>query len=344
VTEVDSLRAPHGRPGAFFCPWLRLPIRARDLLRWWTTANPYRAERRRLGRQGLGAALAAQRATRLAEVGCGAALTWIGQSTFVIQDGGDTILTDPHWGPRAFGPPRLVEPGLPFGALPEYGLALLSHDHYDHLDRWTAKRLPEGFEWLVPLGLGRWFAHHVGSRVQVRELDWWESVAWRDWRITCLPAQHWSNRLGHRRNSVLWCSWLFENGQRRYYFAGDSGYFTGFAEYGRLFQPIDVALLPIGAYEPRWFMRFQHMDPAEAYQAFLDLGARRLVGMHWGTFDLTDEPANAAPAVLREEIARRGGELERVSILDIGGRLEIQGVVPARIASPPDGASRPSAW
>jgi N-acyl-phosphatidylethanolamine-hydrolysing phospholipase D len=272
----------------------------------------------------MAAPLARERAGGLDEAGSGAALTWIGQSTFVIQDGGDTVLTDPHWGPRAFGPPRLVEPGLPLAALPQTGLALLSHDHYDHLDRWTARRLPAGFEWLVPLGLRRWFQRFVGARAPVRELDWWESATWRDWKITCLPAQHWSNRLEHRRNSVLWCSWLFENGRRRYYFAGDSGYFAGFAEYGRLFAPIDVALLPIGAYEPRWFMRFQHMDPAEAYQAFLELRARRMVGMHWGTFDLTDEPANAAPAVLREEIERLGGQQGLVSVLDVGGRLEVE--------------------
>jgi len=272
----------------------------------------------------MGAPLARERTTRLAEAGGGAALTWIGQSTFVIQDRDDTLVTDPHWGPRAFGPPRLVEPGLPLGALPESGLALLSHDHYDHLDRWTARRLPPGFEWLVPLGLRRWFERWVGSHVAVRELDWWEETTWRDWKITCLPAQHWSNRLEHGRNSVLWCSWLFENGRRRYYFAGDTGYFPGFAEYGRLFQPIDVALLPIGAYEPRWFMRFQHMDPPEAHQAFLDLGARRMVGMHWGTFDLTDEPANAAPGVLRQEISRRSGDPGRVTVLEIGGSVEIE--------------------
>ena len=120
------------------------------------------------------------------------------------------------------------------------------------------------------------------------------------------------------RNSTLWCGWLLDNGSRRWYFAGDSGFFHGFAEIGRRFGPIDVAFLPIGAYEPRWFMKYQHMDPAEALQAFQDLGARHMVPMHWGAFDLTDEPADLAPRVLKDT----GADPERVHILAVGERWQ----------------------
>ena len=119
---------------------------------------------------------------------------------------------------------------------------------------------------------------------------------------------------------MLWCSWLIDSGERRYFFGGDTGYFHGFREFGRRFGPIDVALLPIGAYAPRWFMRYQHMDPAEAYQAFLDLGAAHMIGIHWGTFDLTDEPLDLAPRELREVVEAAGGDPGRALTLAIGER------------------------
>jgi L-ascorbate metabolism protein UlaG (beta-lactamase superfamily) len=181
--------------------------------------------------------------------------------------------------------------------------------------------------WFVPLGLGKWLRKQGGG--PITELDWWESTRHGRWTLTCLPAQHWSNRLGEKRNATLWCSWLLDNGARRYYFGGDSGYFHGFAEIGRRFGgpsgPIDVAFLPIGAYEPRWFMRTQHMDPREAVQAFRDLGARAMLSMHWGTFDLTDEPVDLAPRVLDQILAAEGSaeERERIRHLAVGERWQI---------------------
>jgi L-ascorbate metabolism protein UlaG (beta-lactamase superfamily) len=155
---------------------------------------------------------------------------------------------------------------------------------------------------------------------------------------TCLLSQHWSRRIEQGENASLWCSWLIDSGDYRYYFAGDTGYFPGFAEYGRRFAPIDVAMLPIGAYEPRWFMRYHHLDPAEAYQAFLDLRAGTLLPMHWGTFDLTDEPIDLPPRELARVVAERGGE--RVRTLAIGERWK----VPERpqSAHAPRGARRAS--
>ena len=124
-----------------------------------------------------------------------------------------------------------------------------------------------------------------------------------------------------RRNATLWCSWLLDSGARRYYFAGDSGYFHGFAEFGRRFAPIDVAFLPIGAYEPRWFMRYQHVNPAEALAAAQALRARELVGMHWGTFVLTDEPLDEPPRALARAVAAGGGDASAVRLLAVGERF-----------------------
>jgi N-acyl-phosphatidylethanolamine-hydrolysing phospholipase D len=211
--------------------------------------------------------------------------------------------------------------------VPPDAFAVVSHDHYDHLDAGTVERLPASLGWYVPLGLGDWFRER--GRARVVELDWWESVRRGRWTITCLPSQHWSRRIENPTNSTLWCSWLLDSGDYRYYFAGDTGWFDGFAEFGRRFAPIDVALLPIGAYEPRWFMRYQHMDPAEAYQAFLDLGARLLLPMHWGTFDLTDEPVDLPPRELERVIRERGASLDPVRFLAVGERWKVPERPPA---------------
>jgi L-ascorbate metabolism protein UlaG (beta-lactamase superfamily) len=206
---------------------------------------------------------------------------------------------------------------------------VISHNHYDHLDAFTVDTLPDSVEWYVPLGLGEWFRERGRSRVV--ELDWWETARRGRWEITCLPSQHWSRRGLTDMHESLWCSWLLDSGDHRYYFAGDTGYFHGFREFGRRFGPIDVAMLPIGAYEPRWFMKYQHMDPAEAYQAFIDLGARFLLPMHWGTFDLTDEPVDLPPRELARVLQERNGDAERVRTLAIGERWR----VPERARSAP---------
>jgi N-acyl-phosphatidylethanolamine-hydrolysing phospholipase D len=331
-----ALYAPHLGPGGFFNPWGQQARGFADLLRW--KLAPKRFDKRSppavpvVGNDG----------AYLLRGDSADSITWVGHSTFAIQDGGEVFLTDPHWGPRALLPKRLSPPGIPLGAVPPGAFALLSHNHYDHLDAWTVARLPATVDWYAPLGLAAWLRRH-GARSgsaprlsqgtdqprqprqprQITELDWWQSVRRGRWTLTCLPAQHWSNRLGVRRNSTLWCSWLLDSGRRRYFFAGDSGYFAGFAEIGRRFAPIDVALLPIGAYEPRWFMADAHMDPSEAYRAFQDLGARWMVAMHWGTFDLTDEPADLPPRALAEAVAAERGDAERVRILAVGERWEI---------------------
>jgi len=247
--------------------------------------------------------------------------TWVGHATFILQHERSLLLPDPHWGPRALIPRRRVSPGVPLGALPPAPLVALSHNHYDHLDRWTVRRLPAGTRWLVPLGLAAPL-RRMGA-VRVKELDWWEEVEDGPFLLTCLPAQHWSNRLTQRRNASLWCSWLITVAGQRVYFAGDTGWFPGFAEYGKRFGPLAAAFLPIGAYEPRWFMRYQHIDPREAVLAAQALAARQLVGMHWGTFVLTDEPLDEPPRALSRATVAAGFDPAAIRLPAVGERWEL---------------------
>jgi N-acyl-phosphatidylethanolamine-hydrolysing phospholipase D len=295
-TDVSLLYAEHQRDGRFFNPWSPLP--PRTLVR-----------------------VVANDGSALSDVEASASITWVGHATFAVQDEADVFLTDPHFGEHALLPRRQVPPGIPIEAVPAEAFAVISHNHYDHLDAWTVDHLPATLSWFVPLGLADWFRER--GRTNVVELDWWESSRRGRWTITCLPSQHWSRRFAQGRNRVLWCSWLLDSGERRYYFAGDTGYFHGFAEYGRRFGPIDVSMLPIGAYEPRWFMHDQHMSPEEAYRAFRDLGARWMLPMHWGTFDLTDEPADLPPVELERAVERARGDPARVRVLAIGERWHL---------------------
>jgi L-ascorbate metabolism protein UlaG (beta-lactamase superfamily) len=238
--------------------------------------------------------------------------TFIGQASFLVQVGGLAILTDPvfsrHAGPFGrLGPRRARPPGIALDRLPPIDLILVSHGHYDHMDLPTLRTLTEGRGRSGPRvvsGLGN--AAFLGRKGvgPVTELDWWQGTEGPGGLgITFVPAQHWSSRTPWDRNRTLWGGFLLEMGSARIYFAGDSGYCPHFREIGERFPGIDLALLPIGAYEPRWFMATQHMNPAEAVRAHGELGARASVAMHFGTFRLTPEAIDAparALAVARE--------------------------------------------
>ena len=221
-------------------------------------------------------------------------VTFIGHATFLIQTSGGNLLTDPMYSQRASplrvaGPRRVAAPGVEFDDLPQIDLVLLSHNHYDHCDLPTLRALEGRFHprLITPLGNGR-LVRSAGVH-RVEELDWWQQAAPASLHVTLVPAQHFSARGPFDRNRALWGGFIIESGSLRIFFAGDSGYGDHFAEIRERFAPIDLALLPIGAYEPRWFMKDVHMDPEEAVQAHLDLGANRSIGMHFGTFQLTTE-------------------------------------------------------
>jgi N-acyl-phosphatidylethanolamine-hydrolysing phospholipase D len=236
--------------------------------------------------------------------------TWIGHATVLVQMDHVTFLTDPIWSdtasPVSFaGPRRFVAPGLALADLPPIDFVLISHDHYDHLDLATLTALAardRGTRFFVPLGNGALLRE---SRIEnVRELDWGGSVEHEGVRVYCVPSQHWSRRGLLDERSTLWSSWAVIGGERRFYFAGDTGYFAGFAAIARALGPFDLAALPIGAYEPAAMMRASHLDPEEAVRAAVDLEARAALAIHYGTFDLSDEPLDEPPRRFRAEAAR----------------------------------------
>ncbi len=232
-------------------------------------------------------------------------LTWIGHASFLLQLDGLNLLLDPVFSLRAspfarLGPARLVAAPFNVEQLPPIDAVLLSHDHYDHLDEPTVRALQQRFgrdlQWITPLAYRSWF-HRRGVH-NIVELDWWQTAPVGPLRVTATPAQHWTRR-GWRAFERLWCGFMIQGAATSVYFAGDSGYCPAFREIGERFNGCDIAILPIGAYEPRWFMRTAHMNPEEAVQSFIDLRARLFVPMHWGTFRLTDEDMREPPVRLR---------------------------------------------
>lgn len=227
------------------------------------------------------------------------ALTWIGHATFYVRQDDVAFLTDPVFSARASplsfaGPRRLVPPGVPLHALPRIDFALLSHDHYDHADLPTIRQLARRHvPFVVPRGVGE-LVRRAGGSVAV-ELAWWESAAVAGVTVTCVPARHFGGRGLTDRNRRLWAGFVVSSPSRRFYHAGDTALFDGFAEIARRLGPIDLACLPIGAYLPREMMGPVHLDPEEAVEAALAVGARQTIGMHFGTFDLADEPLDEPP-------------------------------------------------
>ena len=251
-------------------------------------------------------------------------VTWIGHSTFLVQLDGLNVLTDPIWSERTSplsfaGPRRLVPPGVRFEDLPPIHAVLISHDHYDHLDVATVTRLARAHRptFFVPLGLRTWFAARgIGTVV---ELDWWQWAPLGPLRMIAVPAQHSSGRslLLDDQNERLWTSWVVLAPDRRFFFAGDTGYHAGLAEIGRRLGPFDVAALPIGGYSDFRHHHPNHLSPEETVQAFEDLQGRLLLPMHWGTFELNREPFREPPDRLMAAALRHGLE-ERVAPLSPG--------------------------
>ena len=260
--------------------------------------------------------------------GSAAVITFIGHATFLIQCAAGNILTDPIYSERAgplnlFGPRRVRQPAIALDDLPPISTILLSHNHYDHCDLPTLGRLAARFDPIVITLTGNARLVRSAGIRRLDELDWWQDVTASVVPVTATPAQHFSARTAFDRNRALWGGFVLRIGGHRVFFAGDTAYAPFFGEVRRRLGPIDLALLPIGAYEPRWFMQVVHMNPEEAVQAHLDLGARASIGMHFGTFQLTNEGIDEPLRALDDACRAKGIPAERFRPLDFGDSIRL---------------------
>lgn len=224
-------------------------------------------------------------------------VTWLGHASVLIKSEGLTLLTDPHFSRRAFpvqwaGPERKVESPVKVQDLPSIDVVVISHNHYDHMDKDSivdlAKAQPQTL-FLVPLGIEKTLKDWGIDNVKA--LDWWDTFSVDQSELIFVPAYHWSARTLLDRNMTLWGGWVLKQPNFRFYFSGDTGYNTiDFKQIGQKFGPFDLSAIAVGAYEPRWFMKAQHINPEEAIKIHQDVSSKFSIGVHWGTFELTDEP------------------------------------------------------
>lgn len=241
-------------------------------------------------------------------------VSWIGHATFLIQFSGLNILTDPQFSHRASpftwaGPQRVVPAAIKLQDLPEIDVVIISHDHYDSLDVASVVELAKhnqnrSLTFIVPLGMKSWFEELDLPSSQVVELDWSSSTKINGVTFTAEPSQHWGKRTLFDAYNRLWASWVIESDKGKIFFAGDTGYAKHFKHIGDKYKGFDIALLPIGAYEPRWFMKSYHVNPDEAVQIHKDIRSNYSIAMHWGTFILTDEPLTEPPVKLAEALSK----------------------------------------
>ena len=312
-TDGELLTGPHKRSdGTYYNPWD--DTERGGFLRWVFSKNPLEDLEGEIGKT----PVVLNDGTHLALDGDKFSVTWIGHATFALKMGGPVVLTDPFFTKRAAIVPREVPPAFGPEAVPEGSIVLVSHNHYDHLDAGSIKALAGKCVFLVPLGLKSFVEKHGAE--DVREFDWYDSIEVSGVRFTFMPAQHWSRRFGQGRNKTLWGAWLVEKDGKSVYYGGDSGYFKGYRELGKSRPGIDVALLPIGAYEPRWFMHYAHLNIQETLMAFEDTGAETMIPTQWGVLTLGDEPAGYPAVQLKKALQGEWSRLsDRVKILPVGG-------------------------
>jgi L-ascorbate metabolism protein UlaG (beta-lactamase superfamily) len=252
-------------------------------------------------------------------------LTWLGHASFLGSLGGHRFLIDPVFSQHAgWFYERFLPPPMAINQLPDVEVVMVTHNHYDHLDAGVYRTFRDRVAVVVPRGMGRWMRRRGCTRVT--ELEWWEQADFEGLRVTLVPSCHWSRRGVFDTNRVLWGGYVVEGGGSSVYHSGDSAWFEGFAEIGRRFSNLDAAMLPIGGYEPAWFMEHYHLNPDQAGRAFLALGAQNLIPMHWGTFQLTDEPLCEPIDRMRSWWRQDGpANLRRLHILDVGASFELDG-------------------
>ena len=314
---ADVPTSDHFDGRRFFNPGGTAPHGLAEVLRWRREREPARWPRHVSNRQ---------YAPPPARIDEGAmAATFIGHASFLLQIGALRVLVDPIFSDRCSpvswaGPRRVRPPGIAFAELPPIDLLLVSHNHYDHMDLPTLRALARRDDPAVVTPLRNAAPLRQAGLKRIEELDWWGETRVGAVRITATPARHFSARTPFDRNRALWSGFMLEAGGRRLLFAGDSGAGPHWAQIGERLGAPDLALLPIGAYAPRWFMAPVHMDPADAVRAHLALGARRSIGMHFGTFQLTDEAMDDPPRELAIA-ARAQGVADAFTVLGEGETL-----------------------
>ncbi len=315
--NAELLYAPHFENGRYFNPWM--PMQEKNLrrfLKWrFSKKTPYTAAEEEFLPQ-----IQPELGARIQSLPTQNFIAWVGHATFLIRINNVYWLTDPILSSRALLPKRVTPPALTFEDLSQLTdplNVLISHNHYDHLDKNTLRALPNHARLFVPPGLKTYAQEYFKG--EVRELDWWEDVEIDDrTRLVSLPAQHWSRRIGQDTNTSLWAGYLLITPGVTIYYGGDSGYFVGFREIGQRFPGIDYALIPLTAYHPRWFMHYAHMNAPESIQAFRDLGAKYYIPTQWGSFRLGDNPPGYPLLDLKRTIANQGHDPSRFIFLDIG--------------------------
>ncbi|ALV92046.1 MULTISPECIES: MBL fold metallo-hydrolase [Pantoea] len=257
---------------------------------------------------------------------------WLGHAALLLRLNQRYILIDPALSSRASplpfaGPQRKTPAPLSIAQLPHLDFVLISHNHYDHLDRPTIKRIARHFpaaQFLVPLGMGEW-CRKRGVR-NISEFDWWQSRDVAGLTFTAVPARHWSMRTFWDRNRSLWCGWVMHNQNLNFWFSGDSGYSDNLLEIGKRLGPFNLAALPIGAYAPKWFMRGQHMDPDQAVALWQAIGRPLTLPIHWGVFELADDPLDEPPVVLAQAMDAAGEDKRRFAPWRIGESRTLQNI------------------
>ncbi|MDY7036052.1 MAG: MBL fold metallo-hydrolase [Thermodesulfobacteriota bacterium] len=321
VQSPERLYEAHFKNGKYFNPWITINRgNFWSFMRWRLSKKTVYSDQERTFQARVRPALKDRiKATPKVDF-----IAWIGHGTFLLRLEGEYWLIDPIFSERALLPKRITPPAINAEQLRELTdkvNVIISHNHYDHLDVDSIRSLPIKSRIFVPEGLKGYIRSFFEGPVQ--ELDWWESVLLdNDIKLVCLPAQHWSRRIGQATNSTLWASYILTTSNTTIYIGGDSGYFIGYREIGNRFPEIRYALLPVTAYEPRWFMHTYHMNPSEAIKAFTELGATYFIPTQWGAFHLGDNPPGKPALDLIKAIERTNLDPSRFLIMDIG-QIEI---------------------
>jgi L-ascorbate metabolism protein UlaG (beta-lactamase superfamily) len=315
--DTEKLYAPHFKEGAYFNPWMPMDQgRLGQFLKWRFSKKADYTPQERMHLPEVVPDLDS-RIQKMAEEDF---IAWGGHATFLMRVQGVYWLTDPIFSKRALLPKRVTPSALNSESLTGFTgqlNVLISHSHYDHLDKQTIRSLPRHARIFVPPGLKDYIQSFFEGTVV--EIDWWEHIdLGGGTQLVCLPAQHWSRRIGQAVNTTLWASYLLITPAVSIYYGGDSGYFAGYREIGRRFPGIDYALIPLTAYHPRWFMHYAHMNAAESIQAFRDLKAEYYIPTQWGTFQLGDNPPGYPALDLKRNIAEMKLDPAKFIIMNIG--------------------------